>query len=245
MGTRLYVGNLPFGLGEVELRALFEEEDRKVVDVRLISDRMTGQPRGFGFVEMASEAEAQAAIQSLHGRSVQGRAMVVNEARDRAPGGGGGAGGPRPPYRGGPGGGDRPPPRDDRPPMGGGGPRPAYGPGGGGGGRPGFAGGGAGGGGRPGFGGGAGRPGFGGGGGRPGFGGGGGFGGPPGISKSGGERRRKPKSEKAQKEEKERERRASGRRKVEVEDWKDDLADTEAESTHEADYSGDGDDADE
>lgn len=243
MGTRLYVGNLPFGMGEAELRVLFEEEGRKVVDVRLISDRMTGQPRGFGFVEMGSEAEAQAAIQSLHGRPVQGRAMVVNEARDRSPGGGGG---PRPAYRGGPGG-DRPPgpPRDDRPPMSGGGPRFGPGAGPGGGGRPAFGGGGGPGGGRPGFGGGGGRPPFGGGGGRPGFG--GGFGGPPGgISKSGGERRRKPKSEKAQKEEKERERRASGRRKVAVEDdWKDDYGDTEAEATHETDSSSDRDDADE
>ena len=60
MGNKLYVGNLPYGMGDAELRTLFEEEGRKVVDVRLISDRVTGQARGFGFVEMATEADALA-----------------------------------------------------------------------------------------------------------------------------------------------------------------------------------------
>jgi len=230
MGTRLYVGNLPYGMGEAELRTLFEEEGRKVVDVRLISDRVTGQARGFGFVEMGSDADALSAIQSLHGRSVQGRSMVVNEARDREPGGrpGGGPGGPRPGFRSGPPG-DRPGPRVDRVgPPGGGGGGGGYGgprPGGGGFGGP--------------------RPGGGGfGGPRPG---GGGFGGPPGpgFGKGTGERRRAKGRERGRAEDLERDKRGgggAGRRRVDDEDWRQDVADSDTtDAPPESDYSGDDD----
>ncbi|GEM_PF-172599 len=98
MGTRVYVGNLPFDTDASALRALFEEGDRKVTDVKIITDRDTGRPRGFAFVEMESADDAQAAIQALNGRDVGGRALTVNEAKEQAPrrsGGGGGGGGYR------------------------------------------------------------------------------------------------------------------------------------------------------
>lgn len=93
MGTRLYVGNLPFTADEAQIRALFEEDGREVQEVKIISDRMTGRPRGFGFVEMGSQEDAAAAIRSLNGREFGGRALTVNEARgrpDRPPSKGGG-----------------------------------------------------------------------------------------------------------------------------------------------------------
>ncbi len=98
MGTRVYVGNLPFDTDASALRTLFEEGDRKVTDVKIITDRDTGRPRGFAFVEMESADDAQAAIQALNGRDVGGRALTVNEAKEQAPrrsGGGGGGGGYR------------------------------------------------------------------------------------------------------------------------------------------------------
>jgi cold-inducible RNA-binding protein len=93
MGTRLYVGNLPFDVDESQLRPLFQEGGREVTEVKMITDRETGRPRGFAFVEMASQADAQAAISSLNGRELGGRALTVNEARERAPRGGGFGGG--------------------------------------------------------------------------------------------------------------------------------------------------------
>ena len=102
MGTRLYVGNLPYDTDEAQLRALFSEGGRQVAEIKIITDRDTGRPRGFGFVEMASQADADSAVNALNGRDFGGRALTVNEAREQAPrrsGGGGGAGGPR---RGGP-----------------------------------------------------------------------------------------------------------------------------------------------
>ena len=96
MGTRVYVGNLPFDTDASALRTLFEEGDRKVTDVKIITDRDTGRPRGFAFVEMESPSDAEAAIQALNGRDVGGRALTVNEAKEQAPrrsGGGGGGGG--------------------------------------------------------------------------------------------------------------------------------------------------------
>jgi len=95
MGTRLYVGNLPFDTDESQLRALFQEGERNVTEVKIITDRDTGRPRGFAFVEMASQADAQAAINALNGREFGGRALTVNEAREQAPrrSGGGGFGG--------------------------------------------------------------------------------------------------------------------------------------------------------
>ena len=98
MGTRLYVGNLPFDTDESQLRALFEEAGRQVTEVKVIMDRDTGRPRGFAFVEMASQTDAQAAISALNGKELGGRALTVNEAREQAPrrgGFGGDRGGPR------------------------------------------------------------------------------------------------------------------------------------------------------
>ena len=93
MGQRLYVGNLPFSADEQEVRELFGQNGRTVTDVRLITDRDTGRPRGFGFVEMGSDEEADAAIRDLNGYEMGGRPLTVNEARERTGGGGGGRGG--------------------------------------------------------------------------------------------------------------------------------------------------------
>ncbi len=92
MGSRLYVGNLPFSADEDQVRELFAQNDRTVNEVKLITDRDTGRPRGFGFVEMGSSEEADAAVRELDGYSMDGRALKVNEARERTPGGGGGGG---------------------------------------------------------------------------------------------------------------------------------------------------------
>jgi RNA recognition motif-containing protein len=93
MGTRLYVGNLPFSVDEAGVRELFEQNGRKVEEVRLITDRDTGRPRGFGFVEMGNSEDADAAIQELNGYELDGRQLNVNEARERTGGGGGRGGG--------------------------------------------------------------------------------------------------------------------------------------------------------
>ena len=93
MGTRLYVGNLPFSVDSASLQALFEQNNRKVEEVKLITDRDTGRPRGFGFVEMGSSEDADSAINELNGFEMDGRALKVNEARERTGGGGGGGGG--------------------------------------------------------------------------------------------------------------------------------------------------------
>jgi cold-inducible RNA-binding protein len=101
MGTRLYVGNLPFDTDEAQLRTLFSEGGRQVTEVKIITDRDTGRPRGFAFVEMGSQSDADAAVNTLNGREFGGRALTVNEAREQAPrrsggfggGGGGGRGG--------------------------------------------------------------------------------------------------------------------------------------------------------
>lgn len=85
--TRLYVGNLPFSATEESLRALFSKHGT-VENVSLITDRDTGRPRGFGFVEMSS-ADAQRAIQGLNGTDFGGRPLRVNEAQERPRGGGG------------------------------------------------------------------------------------------------------------------------------------------------------------
>ena len=104
MGTRLYVGNLPFDTDETQLRTLFSEGGRTVTEVKIITDRDTGRPRGFAFVEMGSQADAEAAVSSLNGKELGGRALTVNEAREQAPrrgGGFGGGGGGRGGYGGG------------------------------------------------------------------------------------------------------------------------------------------------
>lgn len=92
-GTRLYVGNLSFGTSENSLRAAFEQGGRKVTEVKIVTDRETGQPRGFAFVEMGSPADAQAAMAEWNGQELDGRTLKVNEAQERSGGGGGGRGG--------------------------------------------------------------------------------------------------------------------------------------------------------
>jgi RNA recognition motif-containing protein len=92
IGTRLYVGNLSFQTTQDSLRAAFEQGGRKVVEIKIVTDRDTGQPRGFAFVEMSSPAEAQAAIAALDGQPLDGRTLKVNEAQERSGGGGRGGG---------------------------------------------------------------------------------------------------------------------------------------------------------
>ena len=99
MAQKLYVGNLPFSATEDDLRTLFSEYG-EVHSVNLISDRETGRPRGFGFIEMEG---ADQAIEALDGRDFEGRNLKVNVAKDRGDRGGGGGGG----GRGGGGGGGR------------------------------------------------------------------------------------------------------------------------------------------
>lgn len=82
MGKTLYVGNLPYQLSEDDLRDLFSQVG-PVVEVRIVTDPVTGQARGFGFVDMATEEDAQAAIQRLNGAEVGGRAIRVSEAHER------------------------------------------------------------------------------------------------------------------------------------------------------------------
>jgi RNA recognition motif-containing protein len=128
MGKKLYVGNLSYQVDSSELEQLFGAHGQ-VVSAQIINDRDTGRSKGFGFVEMSSDQEAQAAITALNGQEHQGRALTVNEARPREERSGGGGGGGGRGFGGGGGGG-----------------RGGFGGGGGGGGR-GFGGGGRGGGG--------------------------------------------------------------------------------------------------
>ena len=92
MGKKLYVGNLGYGVSSSELETMFSTFG-KVENAQVIEDRDTGRSKGFGFVEMGSDQEAQAAIQGLNGQEHDGRALTVNEARPREERGGGGAGG--------------------------------------------------------------------------------------------------------------------------------------------------------
>jgi RNA recognition motif-containing protein len=137
MSTKIYVGNLPWRATDAQLSEMFAVHG-EVTEARIITDRETGRSRGFGFVTMANNEGAQAAIRALNGSSLEGRALVVNEAREQQGGGGGfrrsGGGGGGGGYGGGGGGG-----------YGGGG-GGGYGGGGGGG----YGGGGGGGGGGPG-----------------------------------------------------------------------------------------------
>ncbi|KOC25066.1 RNA-binding protein [Comamonas testosteroni] len=97
MGNKLYVGNLPYGVRDNDLEQAFGQFGA-VASARVMMERDTGRSKGFGFVEMASEAEAQAAIQGMNGQPLGGRSLVVNEARPMEP---------RPPRTGGYGGGFR------------------------------------------------------------------------------------------------------------------------------------------
>ena len=132
MGNKLYVGNLAYSVRDESLHQAFSQFGT-VTSAKVMMDRDTGRSKGFGFVEMGSDAEAQSAINGMNGQALEGRAIVVNEARPREerPGGFGGGGGSRGGYGGG---------------GGGGGGRSPYGSGGGGGGRGGYGGGGGGGG---------------------------------------------------------------------------------------------------
>jgi RNA recognition motif-containing protein len=140
VGNKLYVGNLAYSVRDESLHQAFSQFGT-VTSAKVMMDRDTGRSKGFGFVEMGSDAEAQSAINGMNGQAIEGRAVVVNEARPREErpggfggggrggyGGGGGGGGGRSPYGSGGGG---------RSPYGGGG-------GGGGGGRGGYGGGGGG-----------------------------------------------------------------------------------------------------
>ncbi len=92
MGRKLFVGNLGFDVTQRDLEELFAQAGA-CDSVAVISDRDTGRSRGFGFVEMSTNAEAQKAVQQFDGQDFKGRALKVNEAREREGGGGGGGGG--------------------------------------------------------------------------------------------------------------------------------------------------------
>jgi RNA recognition motif-containing protein len=153
VGNKLYVGNLAYSVRDDSLQQAFSQFGT-VNSAKVMMDRETGRSKGFGFVEMGSDAEAQAAINGMNGQALEGRAIVVNEARPREErpggfgggggggggggyGGGGGGGGGRGPYGGGGGGGGRGPYGGG----GGSGGRGSYGGGGGGGGRGNYGGG--------------------------------------------------------------------------------------------------------
>ena len=104
MGRRIYVGNLPWSTTSQELNDMFSEHGN-VVSAEVLQDRETGRSRGFGFVEMENEEAMQAAINALNGHDMGGRALTVNEARERTERVGGGGGGGRGGYGGGGGGG--------------------------------------------------------------------------------------------------------------------------------------------
>ena len=92
MGTKLYVGGLPYSITEGRLQEIFSEHG-SVQSANVISDKFTGQSRGFGFVEMSSGGEAQKAIDSLNGTQLDGRTLTVNEAKPMARRDNGGGGG--------------------------------------------------------------------------------------------------------------------------------------------------------
>ncbi len=92
MGKKLYVGNLAYTITDSDLQRMFEEFGT-VVSAQVIMDRETGRSKGFGFVEMNSDSEAQAAIDALNSKEVDGRSLTVNEARPKPEGGRGGGGG--------------------------------------------------------------------------------------------------------------------------------------------------------
>jgi len=106
MGTRLFIGNLSYNVNEQELREAFTGEGIELRSVRVALDRDTGRPRGFAFVETATDEGAKASIEKLSGRMLQGRAIIIEEAQAKPtgprPAGGAGFGGPRPGGFGGP-----------------------------------------------------------------------------------------------------------------------------------------------
>src|SRR5947208_5055775 len=90
MGNRLFVGNLPFDTTESQVRDLIAGGGRTVHSVKIVTDKDTGRSRGFAFVDVEDDAQAQSAISELNGKDFGGRALVVNEAQERGHGGGGG-----------------------------------------------------------------------------------------------------------------------------------------------------------
>ncbi|MEE9487988.1 MAG: RNA-binding protein [Candidatus Brocadiales bacterium] len=92
MSKKLYVGNLPYSVSQADLEGLFSEK-WTVLSTNLIADKYSGRSKGFGFVEIESDEDAAAAIEELNGKEVDGRAIVVNEAKPMKEGGGGGRGG--------------------------------------------------------------------------------------------------------------------------------------------------------
>ena len=94
MSNKLFVGNLSFNVTENELQDMFAEHG-SVLEANLMTDRMTGRPRGFGFVTMSSAQEAESAVNAMNGKSIDGRALTVNIARPREERSGGGGGGGR------------------------------------------------------------------------------------------------------------------------------------------------------
>ncbi|HWM93360.1 MAG TPA: RNA-binding protein [Thermoanaerobaculia bacterium] len=92
MGKRLYVGNLSYSVTDNDLRDAFTDGGYEVVDVKIVMDRDAGRPRGFAFVELATDEEATRAIEQMNGRDLQGRSLNISEARERTGGGGGGGG---------------------------------------------------------------------------------------------------------------------------------------------------------
>lgn len=91
MGTRLFVGNLSFNTSEDDLRNVFTQAGLNALEVKIVTDRDTGRPRGFAFVEMPDQAAATQAMEALNHRELDGRELNVNEARERTPRTGGGA----------------------------------------------------------------------------------------------------------------------------------------------------------
>ncbi len=91
MNKKLYVGNLGYNISKNDLEQMFSAHGT-VISAQVITDRESGRSKGFGFVEMGSDKEAQAAIAALHGKNVDGRDLTVNEARPQEPRGGGGGG---------------------------------------------------------------------------------------------------------------------------------------------------------
>src|SRR5690349_945783 len=100
MSNKLFVGNLSFNITENDLQDTFAAHGN-VLEANLMMDRMSGRPRGFGFVTMSTPEEAQAAIEALNGKSIDGRALTVNVAKPREERTGGGSGGGRREYSGG------------------------------------------------------------------------------------------------------------------------------------------------
>ncbi len=96
MGNKLYVGGLPYSVTETQLQELFSQHG-EVRSAKVITDKFTGRSRGFGFVELGTDEEGQKAMEALNGTQLEGRTLIVNEAKEqgdrRGPGGGGGGGG--------------------------------------------------------------------------------------------------------------------------------------------------------